>query len=76
MKNDKDIIAVIKSRRDVICGENVAYLTARFVAGADGFYQYQIPNGIGRNGDTSLRKGTTKQSGKRRIDCFGLAPSQ
>ena len=36
------------SRRDKICRGNIAYLTARFVAGASVFYQYIIPNGIGR----------------------------
>ena len=37
------------SRRDRICGGNIAYLTARFVAGASVFYQYIIPNGIKNN---------------------------
>ena len=43
---EKAISAKPMSRRDMICGGNVAYLTARFVVGASGFYQYQIPNGI------------------------------
>ena len=43
---EKAISAQPLSRRDKICGENIAYLTARFIAGADDFYQYQIPDGI------------------------------
>ena len=45
---EKTIPAQPSPVRGDICRGNIAYLTARFVAGASVFYQYIIPNGIGR----------------------------